>query len=107
MAASQAAYFLSTGLAPFVSRSGFEKVTGPKREWWLVQSVGLLVGVVGATLGRASRREIPDEIALLGAGTAAALGGVDVVYAARGRISRVYLVDAAVQAAILAGWLRA
>jgi len=38
--AVQAAYYLVTGAAPFISRRGFEAVTG--REWWLVRDIVLL-----------------------------------------------------------------
>ena len=44
----QGAYYLAGGLAPFVSRRTFEALTGPKREWWLVQTVGALTTPVGA-----------------------------------------------------------
>jgi hypothetical protein len=101
----QAAYFLLTGPAAFVSRRAFEAVTGPKREWWLVETVGLLVAAIGAGLAAgAARDRVTPELALIGAGAAAALGGIDVVYVARGRIRPTYLADAAVEAALLAGW---
>jgi hypothetical protein len=104
-AGAQAAYYLATGPAAFVSRRAFEAVTGPKAEWWLVETVGALVTVIGATLGSAARdRRVTPEIAGLGAGSAVALAAIDVVYVARGRIRRVYLADAAVQCACLAGW---
>ena len=47
---AQGAYYLGTGVAPFVSRRAFEAVTGPKKEWWLVETVGVLVTAVGAGL---------------------------------------------------------
>src|SRR3954468_19360295 len=54
VAAAQGAYFLLTGVAPFVSRRGFEAVTGPKREWWLVQTVGGVVTALGGALAGAA-----------------------------------------------------
>lgn len=54
----------------------FEALTGPKREWWLVQTVGALVTVIGGALLSAAwrRRTSPEllgvaavEIGLLGA----------------------------------------
>ena len=45
--AAQGVYYVATGAAPFVSRRAFEAVTGPKREWWLVQTVGGLVTAIG------------------------------------------------------------
>ena len=97
-------YYVSTGVLPFVSRRAFEAATGPKREWWLVQTVGALVTVIGGVLlsGAGRRRDSP-ELFGLAAGSAAALAGVDVVYVARRRISPRYLADAAVQAALLGG----
>jgi len=82
----------------------FEAVTGPKTDRWLVKTVGVLVTAVGAALLLASRRRVQDEIALLGAGSAAGLAAIDIVYALRGRISKVYLLDALCEVAITAVW---
>ena len=104
----QSGYFLATGIAPFVSRRAFESVTGPKSEWWLVETVGATVTAVGATIGLAAvRREAQAEAALLGIGTAAGLGVIDVVYHLRGRLRWTYLVDAAAEAALVAAWVHA
>jgi hypothetical protein len=43
----------------------------------------------------------------LAVGSAVGLGAVDVVYAAKGRISPIYLLDALLEAALLAAWFRA
>jgi hypothetical protein len=99
----QGAYYVLTGPLPFMSRSLFEAITGPKREWWLVQTVAALVTVVGAGLisaGR-SRRDTPEVVAIA-AGCAASMAAIDVVYVARGRIAPTYLGDAAAQVAALA-----
>ena len=90
---------------PFVSRSAFQAATGPKREWWLVQTVGALVTAVGVglLLGAAIRDRVTPEIAGIASGCAAGLAGIDVVYVLRPRISPVYLGDAAVQSPLLAG----
>jgi hypothetical protein len=104
----QSAYFVATGVAPFVSRRAFEAVTGPKREWWLVETVGVVVTAVGASLGvAAARREGTPQAAVLGIGAAAGLGAVDVVYFKRGRLRWTYLIDAAAEAAIIGGWAHA
>jgi hypothetical protein len=101
---AQGGYYVLTGVAPFVSRRLFEAVTGPKREWWLVQTVGGVVTVVGGALvASALRRETQPELLAVAAGSAATLGAIDVVYVARRRIAPSYLADAAMQAAILAG----
>ena len=100
----QGGYYVATGVLPFVSRRAFEAATGPKREWWLVQTVGALVTVIGGVLlsGAGRRREDPEVLGLA-AGIAAALAAIDVVYVARRRIDPRYLGDAAVQAGLLGG----
>lgn len=109
----QGAYYVTTGVLPFVSRRAFEAVTGPKLEWWLVQTVGGLVTVVGAALlSGAGQRRVTPELLGVAAGSAASLAAVDVVYVAKRRIAPTYLVDAAVQLALLSAltrdlWLRA
>jgi hypothetical protein len=105
VATAQGAYFTATGVWPLVSLRTFEAVTGPKLDGWLVETVGALVGCIGSTLFSAGRRgRVTPEIAWLGAGTALALAAVDTVWVARRRLSRVYLLDAAVEAAIVAAW---
>jgi hypothetical protein len=101
---AQGAYYVATGVVPFVSRRFFERVTGPKLDWWLVQTVGALVTAVGAGLLSAVRngRETP-EVAGIAGGCAAGLAAIDLVYVARRRISPIYLVDAVIQAGLLAG----
>jgi hypothetical protein len=102
----QGAYFLATGIWPLVHMRSFLRVTGPKRDLWLVRTVGALIAVTGATmLSAAQRGRVTGEIAFLGAGTAAALGAVDTIYTSRGRIPPVYLLDALAEAGIVALWL--
>ncbi|HEX8104783.1 MAG TPA: hypothetical protein VF533_19345 [Solirubrobacteraceae bacterium] len=100
---AQGGYYLATGISPFASRRAFEAVTGPKTEWWLVQTVGALVGVVGAGLLSAGARRRPTpEIVGIAAGCAAGLAVIDAVHVARGRIAPVYLLDAVAEVAALA-----
>jgi hypothetical protein len=102
---AQGGYYVATGVAPFVSRRLFERVTGPKLEWWLVQTVGVLVtGIGGGVLGAALRRRDVPEIVGIATACAAGLAAVDVVHVARRRISPVYLVDAGIQLAFVAGY---
>ena len=99
---AQGVYYAATGVAPFVSRRAFERVTGPKSEWWLVQTVGVVVTAVGGGLVSAAVRERDTpEILAIAAGTAAGLGAIDAYYAAKGRIAPTYFADAAVEAAFL------
>jgi len=105
LARLQGAYFLLTGVWPLVDIDSFQVVTGPKTDLWLVRTVGALIAVVGAVLlVAAQRRNVSVEIGLLAVGTAFALLTVDVVYVAIGRIARVYLLDAAAETLLLAGW---
>jgi hypothetical protein len=104
-ALGQGAFWLATGLWPIVHYRSFEAVTGGKADAWLVKTIGGLIAVIGgALLVAGGRREISRETALLGAGSAAALAWSDVYHVARRRISKVYLLDAVVEAPFLAGW---
>lgn len=105
LAVAQGVYFAVTGVWPLVHMRSFEAVTGPKTDRWLVQTVGALLGVIGGVLVRAgSRGRVSPEIRALAAGSALTLAAVDCVYVARGRIRPVYLLDAAAEAGLLAGW---
>jgi hypothetical protein len=106
LALAQGVYFAGTGLWPLVHMPSFEAVTGRKVDTWLVKTVGVLITVVGGVLvGAAARRRVTAEATALAIGSAAALGAVDTIYASKGRISPVYLADAAVEAALVAGWV--
>jgi hypothetical protein len=107
VALAQGAYYVATGLWPLLSMRSFERVTGPKRDHWLVNTVGVLVTAVGLTLVRAGqRRRMHPDVALLASLSAAALATIDVVYVARRRISAVYLLDAAPEVLLAAWWAR-
>ena len=104
MLLAQGTYYVVTGVAPFVSRRAFESVTGPKADWWLVQTVGTLVTSVGAALVSAGRRgRATPEIVGTAVGCATGLAAVETVHVARGRIAPTYLLDAAIQVALIAG----
>ena len=105
VALAQAAYYGVTAVWPLVSRRSFEKVTGGKTDWWLVETFSLTLLPIGAALGLAAARDrVTPEIELLGAGAAGVLAGTDVAIALR-RLGRpTYLIDAAASGAIVAGW---
>jgi hypothetical protein len=99
-------FYVATGLWPIAHLASFEAVTGPKVDRWLVRTIGGLIAVVGASLiAGAFERRTSRAIGLLGIGSAAALGVADLVYVARGRISKVYLGDASAEAALVAAWI--
>ena len=93
------------GAWPLVSMGTFERVTGPKVDAWLVRTVaGLMVanGIVQLRAGSS-----PERLGLareLGTGTAAVLAAIDLVYAPRGRISKVYLADAVAELCWVGLW---
>lgn len=107
---AQSAYFFITGVWPLLHIRSFELITGPKADRWLVKAVGTQVAVVGGVLALAAARDriSPQEhpeIPLLAVGSAAGLGAIDVFYASKGRISPVYLLDAALEALLIGGWV--
>jgi hypothetical protein len=102
----QGIYYIATGLWPILNMRSFEMVTGPKRDKWLVKTVGALITAIGSTLLFSAAREPESETARnLGISTALALIGIDSIYSIRGTISKIYLMDAAVEAAIVGGLL--
>lgn len=72
---------LITGLWSLFSRRSFEAITGPKLDFWLVQTAGLPITAVGAAVGLAGlRRRVTPEIVLLGGASAASLASVDLIH---------------------------
>lgn len=103
LAAAQAGYYLASGIAPLVSMRAFEAITGPKTDHWLVKTVGLLALGSGALLGREAARPRPDPV--LGIAAAVPFALASGWYGGTGRISRVYLADAALEGAFALAWL--
>jgi hypothetical protein len=106
--AAHSGYYIVTGVWPLASRRTFERVTGPKADFWLVQTVGILVGSIGLGLAQALRRsrDIPAELRTVAVSSAAGLALIDVIFVAKGRIQPIYLADAVMEAALLGAWLR-
>lgn len=109
LAIGHGAFFITSGLWPIVHMRSFEKVTGPKVDHWLVKTVGALLAVSGAVYLRAGLRQekADSNIALLAAGQAATLGTVSLIYSTVGRISKIYLLDTAIEFSLVALWYRA
>jgi hypothetical protein len=105
--ALQSGYYGITGIWPILHLPSFEAVTGPKIDDWLVHMVGLLAAAIGVVLGAATlgNRVRSPEVVLLAATSAAAFAGIDLWYGLIGRISPIYLADAGVQIALIAGLL--
>ena len=105
LAMAQGAFYVATGVWPILHLRSFEAVTGPKAEGWLVKTVGGLIAVAGGALAAAGARgRVTPEIAAVGAGCAAVLAAIDVVYTSKRRIAPVYLLDAAAEAVLMAAW---
>lgn len=97
---------MTAGVWPLVSLRSFEAVTGPKGEGWLVKTVGALIAAIGSALLLSSRRAEPSpEARWLAVSSAAALDAVDLRFGLTRRISPVYLLDAGIEAALVAAWL--
>jgi hypothetical protein len=108
LARLQGGYYLATGLWPLIHMKSFLAVTGPKRDLWLVRTVGILVSCIGGHLLQSAKKESSAGNAKsLAVSSAAGLGAVDTWYSARGVISPIYLLDTAVEAALIALWARA
>ena len=104
MAQAQGAFNVVSGVWPLVSMRTFEAVYGPKADRWLVATVAGLLTTVGAA--QLLSRD-PGQLRVaraVGVGTAATLLAVDAVNVPRGRISRMYLLDAVCELGWLVGW---
>ena len=105
---AQGAYYLATGTWAVVPRRSFEAVTGPKTDYWLVRTVGLLAAAIGGSLLVATREERPSrEAVLLAAAAGTAFSTVDVVGVASHVLRPLYLGDAALHLALATAAARA
>lgn len=108
VARAQGVFYVASGVWPLIHFGSFEAVTGPKTDRWLVQTVsGLLMTNGLAQLAWSGAPEGRRVVGVIGAGTAGTLAAIDLLHAPRGRIRRVYLLDAAAELAWLAAWLAA
>lgn len=104
VACLQGLYFVATGVWPLLHIKSFIAVTGPKTDVWLVKTVGALVASMGAALLAGAYEGPGAGIAVLGAGSAAAFMAVEVYYVRKKTISKIYALDAAAEAALVAAW---
>lgn len=100
----QGAFYVVSGLWPVVHLASFERVTGNKKEPWLVQTTGALITAIGITL-LVGARERGRTAKTLGIASALVLGGADLIFVGRKHVPRVYLGDAFAEAAVIATWL--
>jgi hypothetical protein len=96
------------GLWPLLHISSFEMVFGPKTDRWLVKTLAGLLMVNGLTqLTTWSTAGGVRQARRLGVGTAAVLATIDLAYVPARRISKMYLVDAALEIGWIIAWCRA
>jgi hypothetical protein len=109
VAFAQAIYYLVTGIWPLLHIRSFEAISGPKTDRWLVKTAGVLITAIGANLLVATRdgRAATAEASVLAVGSAVGLTAIDVTYVTKRRISRVYLLDALAELALVGGWILA
>ena len=98
-------FYMIGGTWPLIAYRSFEAVTGPKREPWLVKTVGLLTAVTGGVIAAdpAGRERATRRLAV---GSALSYAAIDVWYAAvRRTIRPIYLLDAVMEVGLAAAWL--
>jgi energy-converting hydrogenase Eha subunit E len=106
LAAIQSIYFLATGIWPILHIESFMKVTGPKRNLWLVKTVGAIIISIGLSLAVAAwNHQINLAIVTLAITSAIALTCIDVIYVSKGTIAKIYLLDAAAEIVLILAWL--
>jgi hypothetical protein len=103
---SEGLFYMATGIWPIVHLRSFMAVTGPKRDTWLVRTFGALTASIGAAMLPTSGADRATQ-SQLAVGTAVTLAACEVVFVVRGRISPIYLADAAVELALAAAVARA
>lgn len=102
----QGVYFFITGVWPLLHIESFIWLSGPKYDIWLVETVGILLALIGLHMFVAGYfRRIHVETFLIAAGSAAALATVDIYYVAIGRIWEIYLLDAGIEVIFVILWL--
>jgi hypothetical protein len=107
LARAQGGYYVATGVWPFLNRTTFEWITGPKTDYWVVGSFGVLLAMIGAVLLLAARvRRITREIAMLGAGSALVVASCDLLAGVQPRNTGAYFADAVVELGLVVWWFR-
>jgi hypothetical protein len=105
LAAGHGIYWLVSGIWPIFHLRSFQAVTGPKADEWLVKTVGSLLAVIGGGLLLGARhRRVTPELEAIAIGSALSLTAIDLVYVSKGRMSKIYLLDALVHSALALTW---
>lgn len=103
---AQSAYLAITGAWPLIHYRSFEAITGPKRDDWLVKTLSWVILPLAFAVASAARLgRVTPEVRMVAVGTSLGLGGSSLWYGRSGRISRIYLVDAAIEGMLVVGLL--
>jgi UDP-N-acetylmuramyl pentapeptide phosphotransferase/UDP-N-acetylglucosamine-1-phosphate transferase len=102
----QGFYYFITGIWPILNRRSFERITGPKVDFWLVRTIGGLITVIASVLIMAGvKRRTSPETAVLAIGSAGSLAASDIIYSLSGRISKIYLLESLAEFALIGLWV--
>jgi hypothetical protein len=105
MARIHGLFNVANGLWPLVHLPSFERVFGPKTDEWLVYTVGgLMVSAGLLQLSAADSAEGRRLARRMGLATSLTLLAIDLIYVPAGRLRATYLIDAAAELAVIAGW---
>jgi uncharacterized membrane protein len=103
---AQGVYYLVTALWPLFSLRTFIDVTGPKTDVWLVKTVGALLVVIGIVLIVGSNSEKTNANTIcLGVLSALVLALIDIHYALRKVVRKIYLGEAVVELIFVFLWV--
>jgi len=102
----QGVFYVGSGLWPLADGASFQRVTGFKADFWLAQTVGLLLAVSGLVLISAAwRRRLTPEVVTLAVSEALVLAAVDVYCVPQPRTTPVYFMDAVVEICLAVLWI--
>jgi hypothetical protein len=103
---AQGIYYLLRGLWLLLGYGFQGAASGETVSAFLAHSTGLLVLIIGAALCLAAyRRQGSAEVLLIALGAAIGLTVLDLVYVFNRSISVLYILDAIIQAALVAAWV--
>ena len=102
----QGYFYIVTGAWSLIGPRSFQIVTGFKADFWIAQTVGAILALIGLVILLAVRaRRITREIVVLGAGCALILGIADVLCVFAPRTTHAYWLDAVAEIAFAIAWL--
>lgn len=99
-------YLLVGGLWPLLYMQGFEAVTGPKVEHFLVRSIALILLLTAANLfTQLDKPRVEQSATVMAAGVSLILGLVGIISAAGGWVWPIYFIDGGVHTLFALSWV--